>query len=52
MSIFAIADPHLSFSENIEKPMDVFGSKWIGHIEKLQKNWQETVRDNDTVIVA
>jgi len=52
MSIFAIADPHLSFSENIEKPMDIFGNKWKGHIEKLQKNWQKTVSEKDTVIVA
>ena len=28
MKIFAIADLHLSFDENIDKPMDKFGPGW------------------------
>ena len=49
MSIYAIADLHLSFSEN--KPMDIFGDNWIGHEEKIKKDWIEKVTDNDVVIL-
>ena len=49
MSIYAIADLHLSFSEN--KPMDIFGDNWIGHEEKIKKDWIEKVTDNDLVIL-
>ena len=52
MSIFAISDPHLSFDPRVEKPMDIFGGEWVGHTEKLNTSWRETVKDNDTVIVA
>lgn len=49
MSIYAIADLHLSFSEN--KPMDIFGDNWIGHEEKIKNDWIEKVTDNDIVIL-
>ena len=52
MSIYAIGDLHLSFDERIEKPMDVFGSRWINHTERLMKNWNEKVSSEDTVIIA
>ena len=52
MSIFAIADLHLSFSENIEKPMDVFGGEWVGYTEKLRENWESLVSAEDTVIIG
>ena len=50
MSIYAIADLHLSFSEN--KPMDIFGDNWIGHEEKIRKDWIKKVTDNDVVILS
>ena len=37
MSIYVIADLHLSFSQN--KPMDIFGDNWENHAEKIKKNW-------------
>lgn len=49
MSIFAIADLHLSFAA--EKPMDIFGGEWIEHTEKLSKNWLELVAPEDTVLI-
>lgn len=49
MSLFAIADLHLSLSVN--KPMDIFGDRWSNHIEKLTKNWNETVSENDVVVI-
>lgn len=50
MSIFAIADLHLSLSG--EKPMDIYGGEWINHTEKLKNIWMERVSEEDTVIIA
>ena len=52
MSIYAIADLHLSLAPQTEKPMDVFGSRWINHTERIRGNWCKTITDKDTVIVA
>jgi len=52
MSIYAISDLHLSFSDKIEKPMDVFGADWINHAERLKEHWMDMVSENDTVIIA
>lgn len=49
MRLFAIADPHLSKAQ--AKPMDVFGTNWQGHPEIFFKNWQETVKDEDLVLI-
>jgi len=50
VSIFAIADLHLSLSVN--KPMDVFGNAWEGYMGKIYSNWIATVGYNDYVIIA
>lgn len=47
--IFAISDLHLGFSVN--KPMNIFGSRWENHEEKLLKNWQSVVGKDDIVLV-
>ena len=48
--IFAIGDLHLSLSvEN--KAMDVFGSGWTNHVERLREGWQDTVSEGDLVLV-
>ena len=49
MSIYAIGDLHLSFKEN--KPMSIFGDNWEGHEDKIQKNWNENVGENDLVLI-
>lgn len=49
MSIFAIADLHLSFNEN--KPMSIFGDNWQSHEEKIKKDWIEKVKPNDYVLL-
>ncbi len=49
MSLFAIADLHLSLSVN--KPMDIFGELWENHTEKLTENWNNTVSPEDTVVI-
>lgn len=49
MSVFAIADLHLSFST--DKPMDIFGG-WKDHVARLEKNWRAIVKPTDTVVIA
>ena len=51
MKLFAIGDLHLSFDERIEKPMDIFGSRWKNHYVKLEEHWRELVSEDDTVII-
>ena len=48
--IFAIGDLHLSLSvEN--KSMDVFGPGWANHVDRLREGWQDTVGEDDLVLV-
>lgn len=49
MSLFAIADTHLSLGT--DKPMDIFKG-WSGYVDKLRENWENTVTDSDTVVIA
>ena len=49
MSIYVIADLHLSFENN--KPMDVFGDNWENHAIKIKKNWVSRVKENDLVVL-
>ena len=50
MALYTIADLHLACS--VEKPMDVFGGRWQGHMEKIEKNWRACVSEGDTVVVG
>lgn len=49
MSIYAIADLHLAFG--INKPMDIFGKNWEGHVEKIRLDWKEKVKPDDIVLL-
>lgn len=49
MALFAIADLHLSLSD--DKPMDVF-SGWSNYVERIEKNWKAVVKESDTVVIA
>lgn len=49
MSIFVIADLHLSFSN--DKPMDIFGKNWENHAKKIKENWINKVKEEDYVIL-
>ncbi|MDD6799662.1 MAG: metallophosphoesterase [Firmicutes bacterium] len=49
MSLFVLADTHLSTS--LDKPMDIFGSRWRGYTDKLIKGWKAVVGENDTVVI-
>lgn len=50
MKVFAISDLHLSGMAN--KPMDVFGQGWEGHFEKIKRDWEEKVTDQDIVLLG
>ena len=50
MRIFAMSDLHLS--EASGKPMDVFGPRWEHHTEKMKKNWDETLKEDDVMIIS
>ncbi|MCI2106263.1 MAG: metallophosphoesterase [Intestinimonas sp.] len=49
MALFAIGDTHLSFGS--PKPMDVFGGKWVGYVDKLREGFQ-CVGPEDTVVLC
>lgn len=49
MDIYALSDLHLSLA--IEKPMEIFGAVWHEHWLKIEKNWNETVKDDDIVLI-
>lgn len=50
MALFTIADLHLS--HGVEKPMDIFGGRWQGYMDKIEKNWRAVVGPEDTVVVG
>lgn len=50
--IFAIGDVHLSFGDGVDKPMDIFGSRWEGHTLKLADKWKSRIAPEDAVILA
>ena len=39
----------MSFHE--KKPMSIFGDNWKNHEEKIKKDWEEKVKENDLVII-
>ena len=49
MAEYVLSDLHLSLG--VDKPMEVFGDRWINHTEKIEKNWKKLIKDDDTVIV-
>ncbi len=49
MALYAISDLHLPIG--VDKPMDIFGSKWENYVQRLEKNWRSIVNDDDTVVI-
>lgn len=49
MNVYGISDLHLSFGVN--KPMDIFGSKWKNYEEKVKENWNSVALDGDVIII-
>ena len=50
MNIYAISDLHLSATA--DKPMNIFGGNWDGHLEKIKKDWREKVTPDDVVLIS
>ncbi|MBR6386281.1 MAG: metallophosphoesterase [Ruminococcus sp.] len=50
MSLWVIGDLHLCFSDPT-KTMTVFRG-WEDYQERIEKNWKELVKDDDTVVLA
>ena len=50
MKVFAVSDLHLP--GNQDKPMDIFGGNWSGHLEKIKADWRERVGEEDVVLIA
>lgn len=51
MSLFVMADLHLSTNASTDKSMEVFGRRWQGYTQKIEKNWRAVVTDGDTVVI-
>ncbi len=47
--IWAIADTHLSFAR--PKPMDIFGSHWVNHPQKIAEACQSVVSSEDLLLM-
>lgn len=47
--IYSIADLH--FDDTGEKSMDIFGENWENHEENIIKNWNNTIKDDDLVLI-
>lgn len=50
MKVFSISDLHLS--GKTPKPMNIFGSGWENHFEKIKTDWQRKVSDDDIVLIC
>lgn len=50
MALYAIGDLHLSFGTN--KPMDVFGGRWDGYVEKLRQGLSVIEPEDTTVLLG
>ena len=51
MATYVIADLHLSEAVGCNKSMEIFGRRWTGYTEKIRKNWEALIKDEDTVII-
>ena len=49
MKVFALGDLHLDGKQN--KPMDVFGERWMNHRERIFGNWERLVSAEDCVLI-
>lgn len=50
VAVYGIADLHLDSTG--DKPMDIFGDKWIAHQEKIFNNWKDIILEDDIVLIA
>ena len=51
MSLYTIADLHLSTHDKTNKSMEVFGKSWADYMTRIENNWRHLVTEEDTVII-
>ena len=51
MSLYTIADLHLSTFDKTNKSMEVFGKSWADYITRIENNWRHLISEDDTVII-
>ena len=51
MSLYVIADLHLSTLDTTNKSMEVFGRRWDGYMTRIKNNWEKLVTNEDTVVI-
>jgi predicted phosphohydrolase len=51
VALFTIADLHLAGKEGNKKSMEIFGSRWVGGVEKLSKNWKAIISPDDSIVL-
>ena len=51
MSLYTIADLHLSTFDKTNKSMEVFGKSWADYMLRIENNWRHLIDDDDTVII-
>ena len=50
MALYVIGDTH--FSSDRDKPMDVFGGRWLGYDKKLITSIGECMQQDDTLVIC
>ena len=50
MALYVIGDTH--FSSDRDKPMDVFGGRWLGYDKKLIASIGECMQQDDTLVIC
>jgi predicted phosphohydrolase len=50
MALYAIGDLHLSLGS--DKPMDVFGGRWEGYVDKLREGFSVVTPEDTTVLLG
>ncbi|MBQ8302048.1 MAG: metallophosphoesterase [Clostridia bacterium] len=51
MSLYTIADLHLSTFDKTNKSMEVFGKSWADYMLRIENNWRHLITDEDTVVI-
>ncbi|MHB8962225.1 MAG: metallophosphoesterase [Saccharofermentanales bacterium] len=49
MSLYAISDLHLALG--MDKPMDIFGSQWDDHSNRIEACWRAKIGEGDTIVI-
>ena len=51
MSLYTMADLHLSTFDKTNKSMEIFGKSWADYMLRIENNWRHVIQDDDTVII-